>query len=261
MSDFVSSLISRSFAGQPALRPRAASLFEPTVAADFAHAEAPRPRSAETASEVDVEQEAIPNAGRQATFRNQRVPQIEQSRDANPAASFSSQVTPARRALAGAEERMQEPVVPTVRPHKTPTRVNPGRVHDPTIEDAALIEPASRSLSARMPAPPHPRELAVQTEPLPQVLIATQAVPEIAVAQQRAASQPDEHIQTRRQRRGADPSPLVKATAESTINVTIGTVEVRATMESKPAPGRAPSASPVMSLHDYLQRRQAGGSR
>jgi len=40
-----------------------------------------------------------------------------------------------------------------------------------------------------------------------------------------------------------------------TINVTIGRVEVRATQAPQPAQRRAESASPRMSLDDYLRRR------
>lgn len=262
MTNFVSSLISRSFTEQPALRPRVGSLFEPTMHADSAHSEAPPARSAETpfANEIEVESEAIPNAVSPATIRNHRAPQIEHLRDANSAASFSSQVTPAHPAPAGAEDRMQEPVVATVRPHKTPTRVNPDRESDPAIESDALNALAPRSLPARITAPAHDREISSQTEHRRQLVIAPQTVPEIVVTQKRPASPPDDQLQTRGQRRAANASPVVKATAENTVNVTIGTIEVRATTESKPAQ-RAPSTSPVMSLENYLQRRQQGGRR
>jgi hypothetical protein len=261
MTNFVSSLISRSFTEQPALRPRLASLFEPAVPADFSHSEAPSARSAETpfANDIEVESEAIPNAGRPATTRNHRAPQVEHSRDANSAASSSSQVTVPQRVLAGAEDVMQEPVVATVLPPKALSRASQERESESPIESTALNEPACRSLPARIRVPD--REISYQTEHRPQLVVATQAVPEIVVAQQRTASRTEDRTPTRAQRRSAIASPVVKATAESTINVTIGTVEVRATTESKPAQRRAASASPVMSLEAYLQRRQPGGGR
>ena len=48
--------------------------------------------------------------------------------------------------------------------------------------------------------------------------------------------------------------------AEPSVHVTIGRIEVRATSESKPA-GRAQTASPVMSLEEYLHRRTRQGDR
>jgi len=54
-------------------------------------------------------------------------------------------------------------------------------------------------------------------------------------------------------------SPALAAETEPSVHVTIGRIEVRATSESKQA-GRPRSASPVMSLEEYLHRRtQRGG--
>jgi hypothetical protein len=262
MNNFVSSLISRSFTEQPALRPRATSLFEPAVHADLAHPDAPPARSAETpfANEVGVESEAIPNARHPATIRNHRAPQMEHFHDANSAASLSSPVTQAHPAAARAEDRMPEPVVASVRPHNPPSRGSHERESDSVIESFSLDERAPRSLPTRVTAPAN-HETALPTEPRSQLVVATQAAPEIVVAPQRPAPPSDDQIQTRGQRRAASASPVVKTPVESTVNVTIGTIEVRATTESKPAPRRAPFASPVMSLEDYLQRRQQGGNR
>jgi hypothetical protein len=53
--------------------------------------------------------------------------------------------------------------------------------------------------------------------------------------------------------------PALPAEPEPSVHVTIGRIEVRATSESKQA-GRPRTASPVMSLEEYLHRRtQRGG--
>lgn len=262
MSTFVSSLINRSFTEQPALRPRAASLFEPTVQADFAHAEAPpsRPAEAPFAGEIDMESEAIPNPGRTAPIRNHRIPQAEHFQDANPAVSLSQQVTQTPPSPARAEDWLQQPVVATVRPHKTSSRTSRERENDSVIESFSFDELVPKSLPARVDASAD-HEIVLPAEHRHQLVVARQAVPEIVVAPQRPAVQSDGPIQSREQRRGVTASPAMKATTENTVNVTIGTVEVRATTESKPAPRRTPSTSPVMSLEDYLRRRQQGGKR
>lgn len=260
MSNFVSSLISRSFTEQPALRPRLTSLFEPAVSADFAHADAPPTRSAEPSfgGEVAVESEAIPHAGH-PTNRNHPASQVDHFRD-EVSAPLSSRVVPAQSSPASDEDPIQEPVFASVRPHKAPSRASLERENDSVVGSFSLDEPATRSLPTRVSVPTN-RETAVQTEPRHQLVVATQSVPEIVVAPRSPAPHADAPIQTREQRRAASASPMMKAAAESTINVTIGTVEVRATTESKPTQRRAASPSPVMSLENYLQRRQQGGGR
>lgn len=52
-----------------------------------------------------------------------------------------------------------------------------------------------------------------------------------------------------------------RAEVAPTINVTIGRVEVRATQTPAPAPRRAETAAPRMSLDDYLRRRRNGEVR
>jgi hypothetical protein len=53
--------------------------------------------------------------------------------------------------------------------------------------------------------------------------------------------------------------PALAAEPEPSVHVTIGRIEVRATSESKQV-GRPRTASPVMSLEEYLHRRtQRGG--
>lgn len=220
----------------------------------------PPPRSAEPPfpGDIEVESEAIPNPRRTAPIRNHRVPQAEHFHDANPASSLSRQLTQTHASPARSEDRLQEPVIATVLPHKTSSRTSQERESDSVIESFSPDEP--KSLPARVSAPAD-HEIVLPAEHRHQLVVARQAVPEIVVAPQRPAVPSDGPIQSREQRRAVTASPGMRASTENTVNVTIGTVEVRATTESKPAPRRTPSTSPVMSLEDYLQRRQQGGSR
>ena len=63
------------------------------------------------------------------------------------------------------------------------------------------------------------------------------------------------HVPRRERQAAARDAKRERAEAAPTINVTIGRVEVRATQGPPPAPRRAETAAPRMSLDDYLRRR------
>jgi hypothetical protein len=63
------------------------------------------------------------------------------------------------------------------------------------------------------------------------------------------------HVPRRERQAAARDAKIERAEVAPTINVTIGRVEVRATQGTPPAPRRAETAAPRMSLDDYLRRR------
>lgn len=69
------------------------------------------------------------------------------------------------------------------------------------------------------------------------------------------------HVPRRERQAAAREAQRERAQAAPTINVTIGRVEVRATQAPAPAPRRAETATPRMSLDDYLRRRRNGEVR
>jgi hypothetical protein len=69
------------------------------------------------------------------------------------------------------------------------------------------------------------------------------------------------HVPRRERQAAARDAKRERAEAAPTINVTIGRVEVRATQAPAPAPRRAETAAPRMSLDDYLRRRRNGEVR
>jgi hypothetical protein len=265
MTDFVTSLIARSYNEQPALKPRVASLFEPAANVDFTHAEGPGTRSVETPfiGEMDVESEVMPNVSRPVKIvRGERsAAQADYAPAAESVTPLSFRATQARLALESTEKRVPEPAVASVRPRKSPSRAKEEHDSEPAIDvRTAITEPGPKFLPPRMAALPNLRERSFQHEQRGELVIAPQAVPEIAVPLKRTGSQRDTDLEDRAQRRAASASPAVTASAERTVNVTIGRIEVRATTEST-RPQRSRPASPVISLEDYLLRRSQGGSR
>jgi hypothetical protein len=69
------------------------------------------------------------------------------------------------------------------------------------------------------------------------------------------------HAPRRERQASARDAKRERAEVAPTINVTIGRVEVRATQGTPPAPRRAETAAPRMSLDDYLRRRRNGEVR
>lgn len=69
------------------------------------------------------------------------------------------------------------------------------------------------------------------------------------------------HVARRERQATAREAQKERAQVAPTINVTIGRVEVRATQAPAPAPRRAETAAPRMSLDDYLRRRRNGEVR
>jgi|SRR5579871_5521360 len=257
MMDFVSSLITRSFTEQPVLRPRLASLFEPAANADFAPAEAARSEDTRLVHEVEVDREATPNAERVArAVRHERPPAQNQSPVVAPMLSpgaMSLRFVPAM-----VEEHLQERNAVS-RARKAPSAVR----EEPEI--GAAIEPrtkatdaASRPFSASLPSAANAPERTAQRDPREQLVIAPKAIPEIAVPHRRAESSREVQLPQGAQHRAATALRSLSTSSETTVNVSIGRIEVRAVSENKPAQRSRP-ASPVMSLEDYLQRR--GGSR
>lgn len=135
---------------------------------------------------------------------------------------------------------------------RTPTYVRPVPALPLARGEAAATPRASdedsslaRAETTRAHEPPHARDDAAETHDLRRA------------RRGRESSGTIEPQPARRRARqaAADEVRRGPAQAQPTINVTIGRVEVRATPAPAPAPRRAESASPRMSLDDYLRRR------
>lgn len=90
------------------------------------------------------------------------------------------------------------------------------------------------------------------------LVLSPRIIRELTSQMQRAASAMNAGSGTPTIRRAGTASPAPDR--ESSVQVTIGRIEVRATSESKPV-GRTRAASPVMSLEEYLHRRTQRGDR
>ena len=131
----------------------------------------------------------------------------------------------------------------------TPAVTNEQPSGPPPVASVAVANPRDHGLRKDVaPAVASPRVF-----PMPTLLVRSprQMVGEVS------KSSPTEPFS-----RTTSPNPLTPPRAQaSTINVTIGRVEVRATPPSTSSSGRPSVTTPVMSLEEYLSRRAAGDSR
>lgn len=267
MSDFLASLTARSFGTETAIRPRLASLFEPVRNGEAALREAPAVEPIDTAiaREVEVESEGERKRSRPAPAWREdgKASNAKRSEDAN---SVSPIVSPPRddseypRPTVLADEREKEDTVvgPKVRPRRAPVS---------QAENANESEPALRShseddtpkrVSTRAAAASAIRDESSENDHRGLVL-PPKVFPELTAEMKNAALAMKVGPGTPKREKAGSAWPALAAEPEPSVHVTIGRIEVRATSESKQA-GRPRTASPVMSLEEYLHRRtQRGG--
>jgi len=268
MTDFLTSLTARSFSTETAIRPRVASLFEPVRNGDAALQEAPAAESIETtiAREVEVESDGERKRSRSAPAlrRDAKTSDAKHSAEAN---SVSPVVSPPR----DVSERPRTTVFADETRKKEDTvvaaKVRPRRVRVSQEENANESEPALRSgseegtpkrVSTRAAAASVSRDESTENDHRGLVL-PPKLFPELRAQMKNAALAMNVGPGTPKREQAGSAWPALAAEPEPNVHVTIGRIEVRATSESKPV-GRLRTASPVMSLEEYLHRRtQRGG--
>lgn len=266
MSDFLASLTARSFGTETAIRPRLASLFEPVRNGEAALREpAAEPIEATIAREVEVESEGERKRSRPAPAWREdgKASNAKRSEDANP---VSPVVSPPRddserpRTVLADETREKEDTV-------VATKVRPRRALVSQAENANESEPAPRShsedgtpkrVSTRAAAASAIRDESSENDHRGLVL-PPKVFPELTAEMKNAALAMNVGPGTPKKEKAGSAWPALAAEPEPSVHVTIGRIEVRATSESKQV-GRPRTASPVMSLEEYLHRRtQRGG--
>lgn len=146
---------------------------------------------------------------------------------------------------------------------------------EPSVREVDEVKRPSNDVRPSTPSSPARREAAVTPRAQDEESSLLRSESARARERERQREDADESHASRQARRGREssntiePRPArrrerqaaardaqsVRAEVPPTINVTIGRVEVRATQGPAPAPRRAETAAPRMSLDDYLRRR------
>ncbi|PYX00262.1 MAG: hypothetical protein DMG89_04910 [Acidobacteria bacterium] len=267
MTDFLTSIVARSFGTAPAIRPRTASLFEPLRPEPTPLAlEADAIQAAEISVAIEADRE-MPAATEQGN-RQPRLP--THSSDRAEAAEFGhgQNNLPARLTRDGALKHEMETL--------SPASTKEFRDADEPVPVALN----GQQMDSRLPSPEwHDAQPALRPEPTP---VSAMRVPE--------SSSPFSALRTRdsewNQQRPLVPSRTAASLAvelrnsvvlrkhvpqtqvqetsslavapEPDIHVTIGRIEVRANAENVPTRSSR-STSSVMSLEEYLRRRARRG--
>jgi len=264
MTDFLSSLVSRSFGAgaSAAIRPRVASLFEPAfpqaeLPADVSHpretyAAGGEPEGPQTRAELTLRDE--PATQRRLTYRPEPYERaalgpvaVPDSRPAVPAAS----AVPA--------PRLQMTRVPVEEETRRPRREPERRGEE--VAPARAVTSAARSSDRVRPEPAE--TVAIRKESTPSeergLLVPPKTGARIAGALQSTVSA--SQITSRDRDTGPQRAAVSRhASQERNVHVTIGRIEVRATAAEK-TPVRERSASPVMGLDEYLRRQSRRGGQ
>jgi hypothetical protein len=266
MTDFLTSLTARSFGTETAIRPRVASLFEPVRNGDAALREpAAEPIETKIAREVEVESEGERKRSRPAPALREdgNASNAKRSEDANsvsPLVSSPRDDSECRRPTVLADEREKEDTV--VAPKVRPRRAVVSQAENANESEPSLRSPSEdrtpKRVSTRAVAASAIRDESSENDHRGLVL-PPKVFPELTAQMKNAALAMNVGPGTPKREKTGSAWPAVAAEPEPSVHVTIGRIEVRATSESKQA-GRPRTASPVMSLEEYLHRRtQRGG--
>jgi hypothetical protein len=298
MSGFLSSLAARSFGMEAGMRPRLASLFEPTRGANSALYAAPR--FAPPVTETVVETEAF-GPGTRAQIRSRDAEHLAPGAHAAGAVSSEDPMHEAGEIERDKRSRVASRLIP--REANLVTRPSERSLPVPLLRD-----PATSAVSRRSSAPPRTQDESAQAEasvfaPAASPITQPSATGEDGLRAQRngeihpananaqptalnlnvetdgnhslvtpasafrglleqmrnAASALNAAVAAPAKGRPVSSVAETNSAAENSIHVTIGRIEVRAIAENKlERPAR--SASPVMGLEEYLQRHaQRGG--
>jgi hypothetical protein len=282
MSDYLGNLIARTVSTAVAVRPQLPSLFEPAPATREANSEpefeqenfVEQPLVGQPSEKLAPMSLSIPTP-LQSVLREpeQTVPEIsrprkiletsQESEPARPPTSIRHQTTPqepsrifSRRGDGKPSPEPGAPVQPRILRPATPTlrKSDPSNSTGHTLDVIkspvrGVSSRVSHEVSAREETPPSPPSVA--SKPV--------AVPELREHKLPRRSGVQPVVPTIRSLPPIAPLPPVSATAQPTINVTIGRVEIRAV--SPPAQQRAkPKPATVLSLENYLRQRAKGAA-
>jgi hypothetical protein len=269
MTDFLSSLVERSFGTAPAIRPRVSSLFEPVSSRASSaaietelSAREPIDRAEEHVSSVPEESRASsPSAaslhediaGVSAHVPVRHVPSSsDRTVDVKPATLWAAmrEITPEPKAdhRVVTPDRTQEEAIDA-----------PQRSEIATARVTSAPADASQRGSATQPMVPisaEPRVPAIHDRGL--VVPSTAATRVAADLRQAAAAWHGTARHHHRDDAHAIATPI-PAPSDRDVHVTIGRIEVRAVSSGR-APARERSTSPVMSLDAYLRRQARRGA-
>lgn len=228
MSDFLSQLVERSLAGSSAVRPQLGSIFEPPA----------NEGGTFFASEENREAAVIPPS-RDGSDRTSRVESLWQ---AAPNVQVEMEAAPPLFVLAAPEA-----TAPALQPAQ---RAAPVAKEQPAKKDQPETE-----IIARGEAAPELHEIRFR-KVIDLIRRETPAQRELPALREMRRS-----FESRASfRLSAVPAEKHEVPAPPSINVTIGRVEVRATLPREKAPEKARAPVPSMSLEKYLRER-AGGNR
>jgi hypothetical protein len=268
MTDFLTSLMARSFGTETAIRPRVASLFEPVRNGDTALREqhAAEPMETAIAREVEVESQGEHTV---STPTPSTLREDIQGRDAKHIAdaNAAAAVLPPRED----SERRRTAVLADKTREKEDTvfaaKMRPRGEVDSHEANSVESEPElrsdseagkSRRASARALAVSPARDEFVEKDHR-ELVLRPKVATELTAQMKTAALAMNAGLSAPARERARMALPALAAEPEPSVHVTIGRIEVRATSEIKQT-GRPRPASPVMSLKEYLHRcTQRGG--
>jgi len=269
MTDFLTSLVARSLGTETTIRPRVASLFEPTRQGGVTLREGPAAESAEAAiaSEVEVSSD---NAGKMSSStpamrEDRKLSYGKYSADERPVAATVPQVRagsePRTMTVPAYETREKENkvIAARARPISTPLSAK-----EPVDEPEPLLRSDSESGMAKRGPARAPDISAIRNETDEKghrgLLLPPKASTGLMAEMKATASALNGGLGGPKRGKAGIASPARDAEPEPIVHVTIGRIEVRAASESKPA-SRPRAASPVMSLEEYLHRRDRRGGQ
>jgi hypothetical protein len=279
MTDFLSSLVERSFGTVATVRPRVASLFEPARSTGVSSANlsepGPGPSSRRVAEEPNANvMPAEPRATLTSDESAARRERPARTRSESPAASLVPRSEFSVPPLIGASDPLSLPH--PVHEWTTPEGIAqpmPDYRHLPAARDNGQHEDIARSTTS----PVRASQDAGQSDDAVAAPVASMAVPRVADVEPRRLLIPsrlDAEIasdlqrsvsawssQRRERAEGSERATMDQAARpERNVHVTIGRIEVRATGVQK-SPVREPAAPPVMGLDEYLRRQSQRGAR
>jgi hypothetical protein len=255
MSDFLTSLVARSFGTAPVIRPRVTSLFEP-VRTDVA-AQLRDSFGGRRGDTVEVRDEEV--IGESAESRRAERP------TPSPAKIEAHRVEPVADEVRLAH--IAAPAIPRLVPEPEPTAITEKIIEKTELRDWRNTRPpaddvdhfprptANNREAAAVPSRDGPASgppvvsLRVSEKEKPGQLIPPKVIEQMRLPDLAVSAKPQ-----RRRGEARDFTSGVSHEPEPTVHVTIGRLEVRATKESS-HPARPSSASPVMSLDEYLRKR------
>lgn len=159
----------------------------------------------------------------------------------------------------------KQSLAPALKSAKAPPPREPPSESIRSVQSAKPVEHDSAATVTVTPQIEHEEEARQQatSEIEERISIKTKAVPQVverAVERSRNTDRTDFKSITKSVTNHAWRKSIA-AEPETSINVTIGRVEVRAMPAATPKPGKLRAESPVMPLEEYLRKQRAGGER